>query len=132
MVSGRIELVHAQIALPVFQAIQKHVTNHPGFSVTALAFDNNDQNGTGGDHIEIPWGTGLTDYTVDDSSSFTVTIRAQLPVGGHWVRKQCYYSSPGHSMRAAYYYDGGNRLYTFLIDTAGTVVSDQERGTVNR
>ena len=35
-------------------------------------------------------------------------------------------------MRAAYYYDGGNRLYTFLIDTAGTVVSDQERGTVNR
>ena len=132
MVSGRIELVHAQIALPVFQAIQKHVTSHPGFSVTALDFDNNDQNGTGGDHIEIPWGTGLKDYTVDDSSSFTVTIRAKLPSGSHWLRGNCYYSSPGHSMRAVYYYDGSNRLYTFLIDTDGTVVSDQERGTVNR
>ena len=132
MVSGRIELVSAQIALPVFQAIQKRVTSHPGFLVTALDFDNDDQNGTGGDHIEIPWGTGLKDYTVDDSTSFTVTIRAKLPSGSHWLRRNCYYSSPGHSMRAVYYYDGGNRLYTFLIDTAGTVVSDQERGTVNR
>ena len=103
MLSGGIELVSAQIALPVFQAIQKRVASHPGFSVTALSFDNNDQNGTGGDHIEIPWGTGLKDYTIDDSSSFTVTIRAKLPVGSHWVRKQCYYTSPGHSMRAGYY-----------------------------
>ena len=132
MLSGRIELVSAQIALPVFQAIQKPVASHPGFAVTALNFDNNDQNGTGGDHIEIPWGTGLKDYTVDDSSSFTVTIRAKLPSGSHWVRRNCYYASPDHSMRAAYYYDGGNRIYSLLIDTDGTIVSDQERGTVNR
>ena len=132
MLSGRIELVSAQIALPVFQAIQKPVASHPGFAVTALNFDNNDQNGTGGDHIEIPWGTGLRDYTVDDSSSFTVTIRAKLPSGSHWVRRNCYYASPDHSMRAAYYYDGGNRIYSLLIDTDGTIVSDQERGTVNR
>ena len=132
MLSGRIELVSAQIALPVFQAIQKPVASHPGFAVTALNFDNNDQNGTGGDHIEIPWGTGLKDYTVDDSSSFTVTIRAKLPSGSHWVRRNCYYASPDHSMRAAYYYDGGNRIYSLLIDTNGTIVSDQERGTVNR
>ena len=132
MLSGRIELVSAQIALPVFQAIQKRVASHPGFAVTALNFDNNDQNGTGGDHIEIPWGTGLKDYTVDDSSSFTVTIRAKLPSGSHWVRRNCYYASPDHSMRAAYYYDGGNRIYSLLIDTNGTIVSDQERGTVNR
>jgi len=127
-----VEVASAQFALPVFQAIHKRVSSHPGFSVTALSFDNDDQNGTGGDHIEIPWSIGLKDYTIDDSSSFTVTIRAQLPVGGHWVRKQCYYSSPGHSMRAAYYYDGGNRIYSLLIDTDGTVVSDQERGTVTR
>jgi len=132
MLSGRIELVSAQIALPVFQAIQKPVASHPGFAVTALNFDNNDQNGTGGDHIEIPWGTGLKDYTVDDSSSFTVTIRAKLPSGSHWVRRNCYYASPDHSMRAAYYYDGGNRIYSLLMDTNGTIVSDQERGTVNR
>ena len=132
MLSGRIELVSAQIALPVFQAIQKPVASHPGFAVTALNFDNNDQNGTGGDHIEIPWGTGLKDYTVDDSSSFTVTIRAKLPSGSHWVRRNCYYASPDHSMRAAYYYDGGNRIYSLLMDTDGTIVSDQERGTVNR
>ena len=98
-----VEQAPAQFALPVFQAIHKRVSSHPGFSVTALSFDNNDQAGTGGDHIEIPWSIGLKDYTIDDSISFTVTIRAQLPVGGHWVRKQCYYSSPGHSMRAAYY-----------------------------
>ena len=132
MLSGRIELVSAQIALPVFQAIQKPVASHPGFAVTALNFDNNDQNGTGGDHIEIPWGTGLKDYTVDDSSSFTVTIRAKLPTGSNWIRRDCYYASPDHSMRAAYYYDGGNRIYSLLIDTDGTIVSDQERGTVNR
>ena len=132
MLSGRIELVSAQIALPVFQAIQTPVASHPGFAVTALNFDNNDQNGTGGDHIEIPWGTGLKDYTVDDSSSFTVTIRAKLPSGSHWVRRNCYYASPDHSMRAAYYYDGGNRIYSLLMDTDGTIVSDQERGTVNR
>ena len=132
VVSGRIELVSAQIALPVFQAIQKPVASHPGFAVTALNFDNNDQNGTGGDHIEIPWGTGLKDYTVDDSSSFTVTIRAKLPYGSHFIRRDCYYASPDHSMRAAYYYDGGNRIYSLLMDTDGTIVSDQERGTVNR
>ena len=132
MLSGGIELVSAQIALPVFQAIQKRVASHPGFAVTALNFVNNDQTGTGGDHIEIPWGTGLKDYTVDDSSSFTVTIRAKLPSGSHWVRRNCYYASPDHSMRAAYYYDGGNRIYSLLMDTDGTIVSDQERGTVNR
>ena len=132
MLSGGIELVSAQIALPVFQAIQKRVASHPGFSVTALSFGNDDQNGTGGDHIEIPWGTGLKDYTIDDSSSFTVTIRAKLPVGSHWVRKQCYYTSPGHSMRAGYYYDGSNRIYSTLWASSGTVVSDQERGTVTR
>ena len=48
MLSVRIELVSAQIALPVFQAIQKRVASHPGFSVTALSFGNDDQNGTGG------------------------------------------------------------------------------------
>ena len=132
MLSGGIELVSAQIALPVFQAIQKRVASHPGFAVTALNFVNNDQTGTGGDHIEIPWGTGLKDYTVDDSSSFTVTIRAKLPYGSHFIRRDCYYASPDHSMRAAYYYDGSNRIYSLLIDTDGTIVSDQERGTVNR
>jgi len=132
MLSGGIELVSAQIALPVFQAIQKRVANHPGFAVTALNFVNNDQTGTGGDHIEIPWGTGLKDYTVDDSSSFTVTIRALLPYGSNWIRRDCYYASPDHSMRAAYYYDGGKRIYSLLMDTDGTVVSDQERGTVTR
>ena len=101
-----IEQAPAQFALPVFQGIQKHVSSHPGFSVTAFSFGNDDRNGTGDEYIEIPWGIGLKDYTVDDSSSFTVTIRAALPVGSHWVRKQCYYSSPGHSMRAGYYYDG--------------------------
>ena len=132
MLSVRIELVSAQIALPVFQAIQKRVASHPGFSVTALSFGNDDQNGTGGDHIEIPWGTGLKDYTVDDSSSFTVTIRAALPVGSNWVRQQCYYTSPAHSIRGSYYYDGGNRFYSILIDTSGNVATDQERGTVTR
>jgi len=132
MLLVRIELVSAQIALPVFQAIQKRVASHPGFSVTALSFGNDDQNGTGGDHIEIPWGTGLKDYTVDDSSSFTVTIRAALPVGSNWVRQQCYYTSPAHSIRGSYYYDGGNRFYSILIDTSGNVATDQERGTVTR
>ena len=95
-----VEQAPAQFALPVFQGIHKRVSSHPGFSVTALSFGNNDRYGTGDDYIEIPWGIGLKDYTVDDSSSFTVTIRAALPVGSHWVRKKCYYSSPGHSMRA--------------------------------
>ena len=78
-----VEQASAQFALPVFQAIHRRVSSHPGFSVTALSFDNEDQNGTGGDHIEIPWSIGLKDYTIDDSSSFTVTIRAKLPVGSH-------------------------------------------------
>jgi len=105
MLSGGIELVSAQIALPVFQAIQKRVASHPGFSVTALSFGNDDQNGTGGDHIEIPWSIGLKDYTVDDSSSFTVTIRAKLPSGSHWVRRQCYYTSPLSLFPKEFQYD---------------------------
>ena len=128
-----IDQTSAQFALPVFQGIHKRVSSHPGFSVTAFSFGNDDRNGTGDEYIEIPWGIGLKDYTIDDSSSFTVTIRAALPVGSHWVRKQVYYTSPGHDMRASYYYDGGNRIYSVLVDTDdGTIVSDQERGTVTR
>tara|TARA_Y100000590_G_scaffold333602_1_gene379531 strand:- start:11085 stop:12944 length:1860 start_codon:yes stop_codon:yes gene_type:complete len=127
------EHIYAQFALPTFQAIHSGSSPaHPGFSVTSLSFDNDDRNNNGDDFIEIPWSTALRDYTISDSSAFTVTIRAYLPSGSHWVRKQCFYTSPGHSMRGSYYWDGSSRMYSSLVSASGTVTSDQERGTKKR
>ncbi|SVC53649.1 uncharacterized protein METZ01_LOCUS306503, partial [marine metagenome] len=132
-----VEQVPAQFALPVFQAIHKRVSSHPGFSVTGLLFDNHEQNGTGDadgvpHYIEIPWGSGLKAYTADDSSAFTVSIRAYLPVGSHYYRRNDYYTSPSHTLRGAYYYDGGNRIISAIYSSSGDVDSDLEYGTTTR
>ena len=75
------EQAHPQINLPTFHAInRKSVPGHPGFSVTALSFGNNDRYNTGDDFIEIPWSIGLKDYTISDSSSFTVTILSLIHI----------------------------------------------------
>ena len=127
-----VEQVPAQFALPVFQAIHRRVSSHPGFSVTGLTFDNNQQTGIGDDYIAIPWSSGLEAYTADDSSAFTVSIRAKLPVGSHYYRRNDYYTSPSHTLRGAYYYDGGNRINSAIYNSSGAVDSDLEYGTTTR
>ena len=128
-----VEQVPAQFALPVFQAIHRRVSSHPGFSVTGLTFDNHQQTGIGDDYIAIPWSSGLEAYTSDNSSAFTVSIRAYLPVGSHYYRRNDYYSSPSHSMRGAYYYDGGNRIVSGIYNSSGAVGGeDLEYGTTTR
>ena len=126
---SKIAPVYAQYALPTFQAVHKRSsTAHPGYAVTGLTFDNHERNGTGDDCISIPWSTSLKEFTVDDSTSFTVSIRAKLPSGSHYYRRNDYYTSPSHTMRAGYYYDGGNRLLSVLYNSSGAVGSDLEYG----
>ena len=126
---SKIAPVYAQYALPTFQAVHKRSsTAHPGYAVTGLTFDNHERNGTGDDCISIPWSTSLKEFTVDDSSSFTVSIRAKLPSGSHYYRRNDYYTSPSHTMRAGYYYDGGKRLLSVLYNSSGAVDSDLEYG----
>ena len=126
---SKIEPVYAQYALPTFQAVHKRSsTAHPGYAVTGLTFDNHEKFGTGDDCISIPWSTSLTEFTVDDSSSFTVSIRAKLPSGSHYYRRNDYYTSPSHTMRAGYYYDGGRRLLSGLYNSSGAIDSDLEYG----
>ena len=126
---SKIEPVYAQYALPTFQAVHKRSsTAHPGYAVTGLTFDNHEKFGTGDDCISIPWSTSLTEFTVDDSTSFTVSIRAKLPSGGHYYRRNDYYTSPSHTMRAGYYYDGGRRLLSGLYNSSGAIDSDLEYG----
>ena len=126
---SKIAPVYAQYALPTFQAVHKRSsTAHPGYAVTGLTFDNHERNGTGDDCISIPWSTSLKEFTVDDSTSFTVSIRAKLPSGSHYYRRNDYYTSPSHTMRAGYYYDGGKRLLSVLYNSSGAVDSDLEYG----
>ena len=125
-----VEQVPAQFALPVFQAIHRRVSNHPGFSVTGLTFDNNAQTGIGDNYISIPWSSGLKAYTADDSSAFTVSIRAQLPVGSHYYRRNDYYTSPSHTLRGAYYWASGQgRILSAIYSSSGIVDSDLEYTT---
>lgn len=131
---------YAQVALPVFHAIQQNRDlAHPGFSSGTLDFNNDDDNnngnganGSGGKHVQIPWGATLKDFTVDDSTSFTTTIRCKLPSGSHYIRDNGYYSSPVHTIRGAWYHDGATRLYSALYDTSGAIHFDQERNLVTR
>ena len=126
---SKIAPVYAQYALPTFQAVHKRSsTAHPGYAVTGLTFDNHERNGTGDDCISIPWSTSLKEFTVDDSTSFTVSIRAKLPSGSHYYRRNDYYTSPSHTMRAGYYYDGGRRLLSVLYNSSGAIDSDLEYG----
>ena len=126
---SKIAPVYAQYALPTFQAVHKRsATVHPGYAVTGLTFDNHERNGTGDDCISIPWSTSLKEFTVDDSTSFTVSIRAKLPSGSHYYRRNDYYTSPSHTMRAGYYYDGGRRLLSGLYNSSGAIDSDLEYG----
>jgi len=126
---SKIAPVYAQYALPTFQAVHKRsATVHPGYAVTGLTFDNHEKFGTGDDCISIPWSTSLKEFTVDDSTSFTVSIRAKLPSGSHYYRRNDYYTSPSHTMRAGYYYDGGKRLLSGLYNSSGAVDSDLEYG----
>ena len=126
---SKIAPVYAQYALPTFQAVHKRsATTHPGYDVTGLTFDNHEKWGTGDDCISIPWSTSLTEFTVDDSTSFTVSIRAKLPSGSHYYRRNDYYTSPSHTMRAGYYYDGGKRLLSGLYNSSGAIDSDLEYG----
>ena len=126
---SKIAPVYAQYALPTFQAVHKRsATVHPGYAVTGLTFDNHEKFGTGDDCISIPWSTSLKEFTVDDSTSFTVSMRAKLPTGSHYYRRNDYYTSPSHTMRGGYYYDGGNRLLSALYNSSGSVSSDLEYG----
>ena len=126
---SKIAPVYAQYALPTFQAVHKRsATVHPGYAVTGLTFDNHEKFGTGDDCISIPWSTSLKEFTVDDSTSFTVSMRAKLPTGSHYYRRNDYYTSPSHTMRGGYYYDGGNRLLSGLYNSSGSVSSDLEYG----
>ena len=126
---SKIAPVYAQYALPTFQAVHKRsATTHPGYDVTGLTFDNHEKWGTGDDCISIPWSTSLKEFTVDDSTSFTVSIRAKLPSGSHYYRRNDYYTSPSHTMRAGYYYDGGKRLLSGLYNSSGAIDSDLEYG----
>ena len=126
---SKIAPVYAQYALPTFQAVHKRsATVHPGYAVTGLTFDNHEKFGTGDDCISIPWSTSLKEFTVDDSTSFTVSIRAKLPSGSHYYRRNDYYTSPSHTMRAGYYYDGGRRLLSGLYNSSGAIDSDLEYG----
>ena len=126
---SKIAPVYAQYALPTFQAVHKRSsTAHPGYAVTGLTFDNHEKFGTGDDCISIPWSTSLTEFTVDDSTSFTVSIRAKLPSGSHYYRRNDYYTSPSHTMRAGFYYDGGKRLLSGLYNSSGAIDSDLEYG----
>ena len=126
---SKIAPVYAQYALPTFQAVHKRsATAHPGYVVTGLTFDNHEKFGTGDDCISIPWSTSLKEFTVDDSTSFTVSMRAKLPTGSHYYRRNDYYTSPSHTMRGGYYYDGGNRLLSALYNSSGSVSSDLEYG----
>ena len=126
---SKIAPVYAQYALPTFQAVHKRsATVHPGYAVTGLTFDNHEKFGTGDDCISIPWSTSLKEFTVDDSTSFTVSMRAKLPTGSHYYRRNDYYTSPSHTMRAGYYYDGGKRLLSGLYNSSGAIDSDLEYG----
>ena len=127
------EQIDAQFVLPTFQAVhQKRLIDHPGFGVVGLTFDNHQKWGTGDDYISIPWSSTLKPYTADDSTSFTVTMRAQLPVGSHYYRRNDYYSSPSHTIRGAYYHDGGNRIFSSVTTSSGSVLSQLEKGTLTR
>ena len=126
---SKIAPVYAQYALPTFQAVHKRSsTAHPGYAVIGLTFDNEAKFGTGDDCISIPWSTSLKEFTVDDSTSFTVSIRALLPSGSHYYRRNDYYTSPSNTMRAGYYYDGGKRLLSGLYNSSGAIDSDLEYG----
>ena len=82
------EQIDGQFVLPTFQAVhQKRLINHPGFGAVGLTFDNHAKWGTGDDYISIPWSSSLKPFTADDSTSFTVTMRAKLPVGSHYYRR---------------------------------------------
>ena len=130
-IMSKMETISAQYALPTFHAVHKRAASlHPGFGVTGLTFDNHAKFGTGDDCISIPWSNSLKEFTADDSTSFTVSIRCYLPFGSHYYRRNDYYTTPSHTLRGAYYYDGGKRLLSGVLNSSGGVSSDLEYGII--